>query len=179
MANVKDELFKLAQRFRTLMDEQKDFDFRMSTWARDARGAFSNDKAFTQWCGSDLGLTETQSSELLFRGRAAEIVPDVKAWRKLGGLAQIRGVEGLSKKDQVTALEAAKATGRSVRAIVRERHPATDVVLPSRILLSRKEAESLVKHFGGLGTVPRHIQVLINKIKLSLWPHAAESKKAA
>ena len=126
-----EKLIGLLKQFRKLESEQKDLDYRRAQWAREARGCFQDDRRFIVWCKSDLGLTEAQSQDLCLLARAAGVVTDPKTWINLGGSRQIRAVEQLAtKREQVTVLEAAKATGKAIRTLVRERLPIAETAKP-------------------------------------------------
>ncbi len=121
--NLKDKLFELAQRWRALSSELKDLDFKQSQWAHDARAVFVNDETFSRWCVDDLGMKTAQVVEMLGRATAFSIVPDKTAWKKIGDWRQIRNVaeEVRDKKQQVEVLEAAKASGKQINAVLKER----------------------------------------------------------
>ena len=123
-----EKLISLVKQFREIERAQKDLDFRKAQWAREARGCFVDDRRFIAWCKADVGLTDPAAQDLCLLARAAGIVPDPKTWIRLGGSREIREVSRLpTKRQQIDVLEAAKATGRAVRALVKERMPANDI----------------------------------------------------
>ncbi len=130
-SDLASKLIDLANDFRRLCVAEKDLAFRKAQWARAARGCFKDDRRFIAWCKSDLGIADAKAQDLCFMARAAGIVTDLRVWNQAGGMSQIRHVEGLDKREQVIVLEAARATGRSIRSIVKERHPERHPAEPS------------------------------------------------
>ena len=120
----KDKSFAFVKRWNALEARARELDFDRSQLVHEIRDEFENgaggDRAFKKWCDVELGLSDAQSDGLLLRARAFAIVGDRKAWDKIGGFRAISAVTGLPPIKQVHVLESAKATGRSVLAILRQ-----------------------------------------------------------
>lgn len=116
----------LIKRFRALEAAQRDLDFNMSQWARDLRACFESgkpgDNAFVKWCETELSLTEGKARhDLLVRAAAADAVKDIDTWNTVGGFKTIRALTELPRKEQVACLGAVKASGYSLRTVLKER----------------------------------------------------------
>lgn len=120
-----DKAFKFEQRWIEIERERKDLEFRRAQLCRDIRGEFpggeSGDEEFCKWCATKLGVTAFGARELLTQARAVAILPDEAAWKEIGGLRAIRPVVDLSRRDQTSVLQAAKAQHRAPINVMRER----------------------------------------------------------
>lgn len=121
-----DKMIQFVKRWRDLERRQKDLDFERSVFARDLRAEFEpgrlGDDEFVNWCVVELGLTAAQArSEFLPRAQAAIAVPDVGTWNQLGGFRQTRHLVGLTKKQQVDVVQAAKVSNKVITTVRRER----------------------------------------------------------
>jgi hypothetical protein len=123
------KLVHFVERWRLLEQRRKDLDYDRAQFARELRDEFGSDREFTLWCGTELGLKEPQARELLLLATAAKAVPDLAVWKRVGGSPEIRKVAALpTKREQVAAIETAKATGQKIGSIVKARQQQRDRV---------------------------------------------------
>lgn len=179
---MKDKLFHLVKRLRLLLAEQKDLDFRISVWCRDARACFPDgergDQCFVDWCVEETGVTSAQAREFILRATAAKVVPDEQTWKRLNGYKQIGKLEGLPRRDQVSILEAAKSTGRAVQTLVRKHRAAlepVDIAPPARPTPSQ-DARRLADYIRNAthGKLPKIICEILER-----YPEQVQAVKAA
>ncbi len=174
-----DKMIQFVKRWRDLDKRQADIDHERSTLCREIRSQFDSgptgDDKFLDWCALELGLPLGPAQDALSRAAASKVVPDSATWKKLGGFRQIRHVAAISdKRQQVAVLEAAKASGKAISTIIRERSGDS----PERIN-PRADAEALAAYVEGLAAaitalnVPKHITAIVERYRPATKRRAA------
>jgi hypothetical protein len=125
MTNAK--LVKFVKLWREIKSDQASVDYRRSVWARDARAEFSNDDQFIKWMGTEFNESEFAARELLTQAAVVRLVPDAQTHARLGGSKGIKPVLALpTKREQIDAIEAAKAGSYAVSTIVNQRRAVAE-----------------------------------------------------
>lgn len=168
--NKNDRLFTYVKRWQGLEASRKDLDHAYCEFARELRAEFSTDREFVAWCATELGLTESQSCELLARAEVAKLVTTPKDFEDLGGWRACKRLDELpTKAKRAAAVTTARATGKTVGTVVREmikaeqpakpaepeRDPRVDVRTLARYIAEtlggseRSDIRALVDHYTG------------------------------
>lgn len=170
-----DQSFDLIKRWRDLDRKAKDLDFQRSLWAQEARAGWPNTDngtdAFLTWCTDIVGMSADVAREMCARADAAKIVPDESTWKRVGGFYQISKLSEIeSPKERVAVLEAAKATGRSIQSIGRERGALKPKFERSN---AYKDAFALAEFLASCGVaIPPRLAAVVRR-------YVVEKKKAA
>jgi len=138
-----DKMIRFIKQWRDLEDQRRKLDFERSRWCREVRAEFTKgeigDRAFVNWLAVEIGIAAATGQEMLERAVAHHTVPDEKTWDRVGGFSNIRILAALPQRDKATILEAAKASAKTVKTVMRERGlggTAQKVAKPDVVLLA-------------------------------------------
>ncbi len=181
------EVHAFIKLWRAIERDQRELDFRKSTFSKDLRAKFSagkaGDNSFRKWCEDHLGLKFNQSEELLARGIAVTIIPDVGTWNEMGGYDAIGKMRDLPKKEQIACVNAAKASNYTLKTVLKQRGhgytaPTTPITTRKPGKPARSAAEIDVEILAAYvartcKNMPRHIEKLVSRYLVELRKAAA------
>lgn len=111
------QTIRFIKLWRRLEKSHQELDFRKSEWSRDVRKLSKSDAEFIRWCDVELQLARNTAEELLRRAKLIAVVSDALTWKMLGGYEKMQALvlHGLSRKEQVAVVEAAKVSGYAAK----------------------------------------------------------------
>lgn len=123
-----DKMIQYVKRWQKLERERKSYEYGLCMFCRDLRKEVSSDAQFVKWCCDELGLPPPTAAGLLTRVAISRLASDESDFDRLGGFKGLRYVvENLpDRRQQVEAVEAARASGKTAMSIVIERRKAAE-----------------------------------------------------
>ncbi len=111
------------KRWRGLESSRKQLDYELSHWCHDLRSEFPAGKAgddkLRDWVDAELDLNAQRREEILTRAAAFLALPDRSQYEGLGGYRHVKALVPLTKRERVSAIGEAKASGHLIGRIAR------------------------------------------------------------
>lgn len=176
------------KRWRGLESSRKQLDYELSHWCHDLRSEFPagkvGDDKLRDWVDAELDLNAQRREEILTRAAAFLALPDRAQYEGLGGYRHVKALVPLTKRERVSAIGEAKASGhligriarrisydKHLAALKREREAQPQRALPAIVCLdvhvTPQQRDAWRKAAGG-GNLEDWIKSVCNRV--AGWP---------
>jgi hypothetical protein len=116
------------KRWKGLECRRQQLDYDVSRWCNDVRSEFQmgaeGDAKFRNWIDVELALSETRKAEIVLRVAAFSALPDRAQYESLGGFSHVKKLIPLNKRDRVSVIGEARASGKLIGGVIRARDEA-------------------------------------------------------